>query len=117
MNIKLENNRIEDKTLQSLNEAEQDIIVETQEFPQQAQVEKVVNTKSKQFKFQSGAYMSGINSDIDDLKFGLRWHAQNTNSLEEFIESVSNFVSTGDIKLTDIDKKNLEKHYLKYWKA
>lgn len=117
MNIKINDTKgIEDTNLQSLNEAEQDIIQETPDIPQQAQVEKVLSTKSKQFKFQSGAYMGGINSGIDELMFGLKYHAEHTNNFDEFLESVSNFVASSNIVLTDVDKKNLEQHYKKYWK-
>lgn len=118
MNIKLENKNksVEDKNLQPLNESEIDIIQEKVDIPQQVQVETVFNTKSKQFKFQSGAYMAGINSDVDALKFGLKWHAENTKNFDEFLQSVSNFVESINVKLTKADETNLKQHYQKYWK-
>lgn len=117
MNIKIGNkSEVEDKNLQLLNESEIDVIQEKIDIPQQAQVETVMNTKSKQFKFQSGAYMAGINSDVDALKFGLKWHAENTKNFEEFLKSVSNFVKSINVSLTKTDESNLEQHYKKYWK-
>lgn len=90
-----------------LNESQQ-IIIEDEEI-----IEDVVNIKSNQFNFDCGLYMGTIKSGLD-TKFGLAYHALNTLNLEEFIDSVNNFLSTTNNQLTENDIEKLTAHYIKY---
>ena len=73
-------------------------------------IENVLKIKSKQFEFSCGIIMAKINQDIN-TKFGLKWHYDNTENLEGFINSVGNFVAVSGNKITDADKKKLTVQY------
>lgn len=78
--------------------------------PEEHTMETVLRLKSLQFNFDSGVIMAKINVNIDS-KFGLKWHAENAENAEKFIESVSNFVGTTGNILSVNDKQKLEKQY------
>jgi hypothetical protein len=105
MNIKIV------KPLQNLSESQQ-------QFPgvqlygefKDVEFEKVMITKSLQFNFDCGVFMAKIIVPLDN-KFGLKWHFDNSTSVEEFIESVRSFISSTDNSLTDNDVNKLVKQY------
>ena len=64
--------------------------------------QKVIENESNQFKFDKGFSMAKIIVDLD-TKFGLKYHAENTSSFEEFIESIQKFVGE-ELTASDITK-------------
>lgn len=78
-------------------------------------IAKVLDDQSNQFDFASGLKMETINSlKLSDMKFSLKWHKDNTNSEEEFLNSVSLFLSTCQQEFKDDDELRLRKHYQRY---
>ena len=78
-------------------------------------IAKVLDDQSNQFDFSSGLKMETINSlKLSDMKFSLKWHKDNTNSEEEFLNSVSLFLSTCQQEFKDDDELRLRKHYQRY---
>ena len=86
--------------------------VDQQKLPNTSNEEIVMKTKSKQFNFECGVIMGRIDIDINN-KFGLQWHFNNTQSLEDFIKSVTNYVSISKNIVTQTDIDNLTKQYQK----
>lgn len=86
-----------------------------QEMKNQDKIETVFSVKSKQFEFESGVLMAGMSIDTE-IKFGLKWHAKNTRNSQEFITSISEFVTTINMKLTEKDISKLLTEYSKYEK-
>lgn len=84
------------------------------DIKQQQQIEKVFSVKSKQFKFDCGIVMASLNSNVNEIKFGLSYHDENTSNFDEFISSIENFLIGVGMKLTDADKDRLRHHYKKY---
>jgi len=105
MNIK-----INKPVASNLNESEQqaDKVI-TQEFNNDL-LEIVLKTKSKQFVFDCEIIMANINVPLN-TRFGLKWHFDNSNSVEEFISSVEKFIAVSDNSLTETDRKNLAKQF------
>ena len=111
MNIKFGNNQNKNKIV-DLSESQQF------ETNQQAinnsndeyDISKVMENTSLQFKFDCGAIMAKINLPVNN-KFGLKWHFDNSNSVEEFINSVENYLKIGENQLTENDKNRLIKQY------
>jgi hypothetical protein len=50
----------------------------------------------------------------DKILKSLKYHKDNTKNLDEFINSVGNFLKTTDTELTENDIKRLKIHYEKY---
>lgn len=73
---------------------------------------EILSVKSKQFKFDNGGIMGNINTS-NGTKFCLSWHKVNTNSFEEFVQSVQNFIAVGETKLTQGDIGRLKIEYNK----
>ena len=84
----------------------------TPKIQNQQNIETVFTVKSKQFKFDCGIAIGGMNIDTGNM-FGLKWHKDNTTSFETFLESVQSYLNTVDAKLTDSDKNRLEIQYNK----
>lgn len=100
MNIQFDN---EDSKLQNLNES-------SKQVESNISLEKLVlKTPAKQFKFECGVVMARINVPLD-TRFGLYWHAKNSENLESFFSSIESFINN---PLTEIDKKLLTKQYSK----
>jgi len=78
----------------------------------QQNIETVFTVKSKQFKFDCGVAIGGMNIDTGNM-FGLKWHKENTNSFEAFLDSIQSYLNTIDAKLTDSDKTRLAVQYNK----
>lgn len=111
MNISTGRTKPRVSKLQNLNENDQ----QQQTFDDSdLDTEKnVMQSNSLQFKFDSGVIMAKINVDVKN-RFGLKWHAENTNNVEEFIESVNGFLAISEMNLTDNDKNRLSKEYQKF---
>lgn len=119
MNIKVP----KEKRIKRLFEDSQGEIVETQPgvvgAPDVQKLDKkdriyaeILSVKSKQFKFDNGGIMGNINTS-NGTKFCLSWHKVNTNSFEEFVQSVQNFIAVGETKLTQGDIGRLKIEYNK----
>lgn len=119
MNIKVP----KEKRIKRLFEDSQGEIVETQpgvvDTPDVQKLDKkdriyaeILSVKSKQFKFDNGGIMGNINTS-NGTKFCLSWHKVNTNSFEEFVQSVQNFIAVGETKLTQGDIGRLKIEYNK----
>jgi hypothetical protein len=106
MNIDINQNSQKKTGLSNLNESEK---VSFNESP----ILMVLRNKSKQFNFDCGDTMGKIDVELKS-RFGLNWHYKNTKSLEEFIESVRQFINTSDNDLTENDINLLTKQYQKY---
>lgn len=78
-----------------------------------SKIEKILSTKSKQFKLDCGVSMASINEQINS-KFGLSWHVYNTTNIDDFISSVSQFIEASGNKLSDTDVTKLRKIYNKF---
>lgn len=72
----------------------------------------VLRIKSKQFEFSCGVTMANIYQPIN-TPFGLKYHYDNTDDFESFLESVEKFIKTSENVLSDSDIKKLETHYVK----
>jgi hypothetical protein len=84
---------------------------------QEKAVEKVLDIKSKQFQFDDGAVMGNMLSDVD-TQFGLLWHDAKTQNFNDFIASVTEFLSSAKQKPTAGDIGRLKAHYEKYnWRT
>ena len=107
MNIRFGNNQKQNKLVD---------LSESQQFEQKVSdndgydISKVMENPSLQFKFDCGAFMAKINLPVNN-KFGLKWHFDNSNSVEEFISSVENYLKVGENQLTENDKTRLIKQY------
>lgn len=104
----------EESVFKNLNESVQKVR-EQQSIQNEQETEKlqeIIESKNKQFNFDSGVSMANINQDIGN-KFGLRWHYENTSNEQEFIESVKNFVESSGVEVTSNDLKQLSNEYLK----
>lgn len=77
------------------------------------QEELVMRNRSKQFNFDCGAFMGRIDMPINN-RFGLKWHFDNSKSLEEFINSVGEFVAVTGNKITKNDIEKLTFQYNTY---
>jgi predicted AAA+ superfamily ATPase len=73
-------------------------------------VELVFKTKSKQFQFDCGVIMGSIKIPLNN-RFGLKWHFDKSSSVEQFIQSVTEFISASDNTLTENDISMLTKQY------
>lgn len=108
MNIlqkKIEDSQEKTVNLQSLNEAKKtqvNVNLET----------VVLKTKSKQFVFECGCVMARMSVQLD-TRFGLYWHAKQTDSFDGFVASIEKFLQAAGFAITDIDKKLLQKQYSK----
>jgi hypothetical protein len=82
------------------------------------EIENIVNDiytiPSKQFIFSNGAIMGNINIKNANFKNCLSWHIENTTSFDEFIKSVSDFISCLNFSVNDTDIANLKREYEKY---
>ena len=58
--------------------------------------------------------MGTIKSGLE-TKFGLLWHAKNTENLGGFINSVQTFLDATKETLTSADIERLSNHYVKYY--
>lgn len=72
---------------------------------------KLFDNEFNFIKLDSGAQMAKIGTGIDK-QLGLQWHAENTNSLEEYLESVQKFIDT---PLTSNDVAKLTAQYRKVY--
>ncbi len=71
--------------------------------------QKLLTDSNNLFKFSNGKSMAKFNAKIDvDSKFSLKWHAENTQDINEFFESIEAFLGT---ELADSDKSKLAKDY------
>ena len=78
-------------------------------------MQTVLDNENYQFKFESGHFMETINGNkLATIPFSLKYHKDNTKNLDEFINSVGNFLKTTDTELTENDIKRLKIHYEKY---
>ena len=112
MNIQKANNS-NSNTIQ-LFESEADKKVDNSVSELDENLQKVFDVKSNQFVFDSGVMMASLDSDVDNLLFGLKEHNRRANNFNEFIESIEAFLSVAKSSLTENDKLRLEKHYNKY---
>lgn len=78
------------------------------------EIEDVLKFKKNQFNFDCELFMGTIPSKLD-TKFGLFWHAMNTNNMEEFVNSVSDFIALTKNSLSELDIERLQNHYIKYF--
>lgn len=92
--------------------SEQQRLQDTQSMQSEEKIQEVIESKDKQFTFNSGVSMADIKQDIGN-KFGLKWHYENTSNEQEFIESVKNFVESSGVEVTSNDLKRLSNEYLK----
>lgn len=81
---------------------------------QDKKIEKILDSKSKQFTFDCGLFMGSLISDLDGLIFSMRTHDEKTSNFEEFVASINSFLSTSKESLTATDISRLEAHYLKH---
>lgn len=71
---------------------------------QMALEESIIMNKALRVDFSCGVSMARINVDIN-TRFGLKWHFENTSSLNDFLDSVKSFLgdknplSSSDIAL------------------
>ncbi len=71
--------------------------------------QKLFKNESNFFKFSNGIKMADFNANVDvDSKFSLRWHADNSVDLENFFESIENFIKS---PISESDKAKLTKMY------
>jgi viroplasmin and RNaseH domain-containing protein len=102
----------ESEIFQELDNQEQKEI-ETQ--IKDSNIKRVLDDEKFQFKFDSGYYMETINSNkLSDIPFSLKYHKNKTSNIDEFIDSVSNFLQSANVELTESDINKLRKHYQKY---
>lgn len=102
----------ESTEFKNLNESNQQSI---QEEIKDVNIKKILDETNNQFHFDSGYFMESINSNkLSDIQFSLKYHKNNTNNFNDFLNSVVTFVNTANVQLTDMDIQRLEKHYQKY---
>lgn len=77
-----------------------------------SQEQRAISDKSKHFNFDCGVFMAKIDFPMDN-KFGLSYHYNKTNSVEEFIESVRAFLKIVNHELTENDIERLKTEYSK----
>lgn len=77
-------------------------------------IKNLTLTKTKQFSLDCGLFLETINSGKIDNKISLKWHVNNTFSIDEFIESVRAVVAVAEMDLTSNDISRLTAHYNKY---
>lgn len=118
-NYKKINQNFQAEKLRSLLESENNQQFIEKEVPKQLvdeketeQLQKIVSIKNKQFTFDCGVSMAVITEDINTL-FGLKYHFDKTNSIEEFIESVKQFIESAGYTMSSNDISRLEKQYHK----
>ena len=98
---------------QDIISAEEQKEIETQ--IKDSNIKRVLDDEKFQFKFDSGYYMETINSNkLSDIPFSLKYHKNKTSNIDEFIDSVSNFLQSANVELTESDINKLRKHYQKY---
>jgi hypothetical protein len=76
-------------------------------------IDDVLDNRSKQFRFDNGAFMGSLISDVDS-QFGLLWHDANTKNISGFLDSVGDFFKTSGVDITTADISRLRAHYEKY---
>ena len=96
--------------IKNLNESEEQKI----KIEDEKEIEDVLKYKKNQFTFDSGVFMGTIKSGLE-TKFGLLWHAKNTENLGGFINSVQTFLDATKETLTSADIERLSNHYVKYY--
>ena len=101
---------ISDDPIQQLFESQ----VTKMDNNQEKEIEKVLDLKSNQFKFDCGAVMGSLTSPMDNMIFGLKHYAKITTNVEDFVIGVAGFLAAGKIKLTSTDIDKLKAHYNKY---
>ena len=121
-NYKKINQNFQAEKLRSLLESENIQQIVEKEVPKQLvdeketeQLQKIVSIKNKRFTFDCGVSMAVITEDINTL-FGLKYHFDKTNSIEEFIESVKQFIESAGYTMSSNDISRLEKQYHKVTK-
>lgn len=112
MNIKVP----KEKRIKRLFEDNQQTIIEPTEVQKLDKKDRIyaeiLSVKSKQFKFDNGGIMGNMNTS-NGTKFCLSWHKANTNSFEEFVQSVQDFIAVSETKLTSGDIGRLKIEYNK----
>lgn len=78
-------------------------------------IAKVLDDSKYQFTFESGFFMEAINSNkLSSILFSLAHHKEITNNVDEFLESVKQFLQSSNVELTETDINKLIIHYNKY---
>jgi len=103
MNIKINKPLLESQQIQQSNPS-QEINTDLEEI--------VMKNKSKQFNFDCGVVMAHIKVPLNS-RFGLKWHFDNSKSIESFIESIRSFINVTGNDLTENDITMLTKQYTK----
>lgn len=99
----------ESQEFQELNESDQMQVVNE---ISDTSIQKVIDNDDLLFRFESGAEMESLTSkNLNNLNFSLRYHVNKTSNLNEFLDSVAEFLSIAEVKLTDYDTEALSKHY------
>lgn len=102
----------ESQEFQELNESDQMQVVNE---ISDTSIQKVIDNDDLLFRFENGAEMESLTSkNLNNLNFSLRYHVNKTSNLNEFLDSVAEFLSIAEVKLTDYDTEALSKHYNKY---
>lgn len=79
-------------------------------------MQDIFEISSNQFKFDCGIFMANIKVDINN-PFGLKYFADKSNNIDEFIDLIGKNISiTGNV-LTESDIKRLRNEYNKAYKA
>lgn len=72
----------------------------------------IMTNPHMQFEFENGPIMAKMGTETL-TRIGLDWHFQNTNGVDEFVESVSNFIQTTGETITSKDINRLKTEYNK----
>lgn len=78
---------------------------------QMALEESIIMNKALRIDFSCGVSMARINVDIN-TRFGLKWHFENTKSLNDFLDSVKSFLGDKN-PLSSSDMALLTNEYTK----
>ena len=78
---------------------------------QMALAESILMNKALRVDFSCGVSMARINVDINN-RFGLKWHFENTSSLNDFLDSVKSFLGDKN-RLSSSDMALLTTEYTK----
>lgn len=78
---------------------------------QMALEEAILMNKALRVDFSCGVSMARINVDINN-RFGLKWHFENTSSLNDFLDSVKSFLGDKN-RLSSSDMALLTTEYTK----
>ena len=71
--------------------------------------QKLFKNDSNLFRFSNGVKMARIDANVNvDSRFSLLWHANNATDLDDFLNSVANFVKA---ELTESEKTQLTRMY------